>query len=356
MSTAPVSIGAMHHESRMLRRLRIAILPAAIGALAIALTLVAIRPGATAALPVDLGRITTSDTFGVGATTQATLELRNHGHADIRPRFSVTWLPYPYYWRIDSGPAVLGPGQTATYVVEAPDPTSAPPNGTYFTLRVNDAGSITYAISSTLFVDNMNNAVRNPTFKLWTRDPTTGLQAPLGWQSYSRSGSGDQTIAEPVDAFGVKALHLGVVQDGQPDPGGWTHTGVTQEIPFPTHAFSITVLSRAPFVAQTGGWPLTAFGFEVSDPKNGLVWILFQPTGVGDLEYDLPSGHHIKVFDVPLGQWATRRVDLSAMYRALGWEPAGTVTLKLFIAASSARPADIDGLIANVAEDAPSSR
>jgi len=353
MTMTPVSLPSTHRASRKLPRLRDAILPLAIGLLAAVLTIVALRPNTPASLPVDVGIVSTSDTYAVGATTQATIALRNHGQVEVRPRFSVSWLPYPYYWHIVSGPAVLAPDQSATYVVEAPDAASAPPDGTSYTIRVNDAASITYAISSPLFVDNGGKAVRNPTFKLWARDPVTGLEAPAGWQSYVRRGSGDQATAQPVDAFGIKALHLHVVQDGQPDPGGWSHTGLTQEIPFPARPFSMTVLSRAPFVAQEGGWPLTAFGFELSDPKNGLIWVLFQQTGAGDLEYDLPSGHHIKVFDVPLGQWATHSIDLPAMYRALHWEPSARVTLKLFIAAASARPADIDGLVSGIADTPP---
>lgn len=204
--------------------------------------------------------------------------------------------------------------------------------------------------SPSLFVDDGGKVIRNPTFKLWARDPVTGLRAPAGWQLYERRGSGDQTSVEPADVFGVEAVDLHVAQDGKPDPGQWSHTGLVQEIPFPTDAFSVTILSEAPFTTQPGGWPLTAFGFEVSDGKNDLIWILFQPTGNGDREYDLPTGHHIKVFDVPFGQWATRSIDLPAMYRALNRGPVDRVTLKLFIAASSAQSADIGGYIAGLAD------
>jgi hypothetical protein len=125
MSLTPVSAFPAHQTSRRkFPRLRDAILPAAIAALAAVLTVAALRPNTGAALPVDLRVVSTSDPYAVGATTQATVALHNRGRADIRPRFSVTWLPYPYYWRIISGPAVLQPGAAATYVVEAPDSTS----------------------------------------------------------------------------------------------------------------------------------------------------------------------------------------------------------------------------------------
>lgn len=346
MSLTPVSTLPASTSRRMAPGLRDLILPAAFVVLVAMLTFTALRPEAGATLPVNLNVISTADPYAVGATTQAAIALRNHGSGEVRPRFSVTWLPYPYYWRVISGPAVLQPGETGTYVIEAPDSASAPPDGTTFTFRVNDAASITSRGSSPQYRDDGGSVVRNPTFKLWTVDPVSGLRAPAGWQIYERRGSGDATTVEPADALGIGATHLRVMQDGKPDPGLWSHTGLTQEIAFPNRPLSLTLLSRAPFVAQSGGWPLTAFGFEVSDPQNGLIWVLFQQTGKGDLEYDLPSGHHIKVFDVPLGEWATRSVDLAEMYRALNWAPAERVTLKLFVAASSEEPADIEGYIA----------
>ena len=347
MSMSPIpTFPAPPMRGRKLLRPSDLIIPAALAVLAAMLTFTVLRAGPGAGLPVDLSVASMADPDTVGATTRASVMLTNRGQADVRPRFSVTWLPYPYYWRIVSGPAVLRPGDTATYIVAAPDPASAPPDGTTFTLRVNDAASITYVTSKPLFVSGGGAVVRNPNFKLWAADPFTRIESPAGWQPYERRGAGDLTIVEPVDAMGVPAAHLRVRQDGLPDPGRWSHTGLTQEIAFPDSPLQFTMLSHAPFVAQTGGWPLTAFGFEVSDAKNGLIWVLFQQTGRGDLEYDLPSGHHIKVFDVPLGEWATRDFDLAATYRSLNWAPAGRVTLKLFIAASSEAPADIDGFVA----------
>lgn len=333
------------------RRLSIrnVIVPAALLGLALLLTLAALRSEQRDSLPATLAVTSLEDPYGVGATTRATVELRNEGGTEMRPRFSVTWLPYPYYWTILSGPPILEAGATATYVIQSPASTSAPNDGQAFNIRVNDGRSITYSISEQLREDKRSIAVRNPTFGLWSQsDPTTGLDAPAGWNVYRRRGIGDAAALSQADAFGVSAVHLAVGQDGQTDDGAWSHTGLTQEIPFPEGPLAITVLSFAPYRAQPGGWPLTGFGIEVSDPKNGLLWILFQPTGRGNLSYDLPSGHHIEVIDVPLGQWATERIDLEALYQGLRWAPAETVTLKVFAAASSTEAGSVEGYVARI--------
>lgn len=98
MSLTPVSVfPAQQISRRKLPRLRDAILPVAFAVLAAVLTVAALRPATDATLPVDLRVVSTADPYAVGATTQATITLRNEGRADVRPRFSVTWLPYPYY-------------------------------------------------------------------------------------------------------------------------------------------------------------------------------------------------------------------------------------------------------------------
>lgn len=325
------------------------IVPVVLALLAAGLSYVALHGGAAARLNVDLHVVSTSDPLDLGATTRATIELTNRGESDMRPRFSLTWLPYPYYWHVVEGPPILAAQQHATYVIEAPDAVAAPHDGETFSIKVNDAASITYAISAPIMIAKRDLSVVNPALKMWTqRDVSTGVVSAAGWNLYSRRGDGDATEVVPASAFGVSAVRFRVVQNGQPDPGGWSHTGLTQEIGFPEVPFNVTVLSEAPFEAQDGGWPVNGFGIEISDASNGLIWLLFQPTGNGDREYDLPSGHHIKVFDVPLNTWTKRSIDLPDLYHRLNWAPSKKVTLKLFIAAASSRQQDIQGYIAGI--------
>ncbi len=322
---------------------------AAVAALVLALIVVAVQGESDATLPVDVRPVSTGDPFGLGATTVATVELHNRGHREIAPRFSVSWIPYPYYWRILSGPVILEPGQSATYMIQAPDSVSAPHDGERFQIKVNDTRGITYAISAPIEKKKRDLPIVNPSLSMWTqRDPATALISPAGWNMYERRDSDDRTTIEESDVFGIHAAHFHVVQSGSPDPGLWAHTGLTQDIPFPDQPFDIRVLSRTPYEAISGGWLLTAFGIEVRDGKRGMIWLLFQPTGNGDREYDLPNGNHIRVYDVPLNQWAARTIDLAALYRQLHRRVPERITLKLFIGASSSEPNEVDGYIASI--------
>lgn len=289
------------------------------------------------------------DPLEIGATTRATVTLRNEGKEEIRPRFSVSWLPYPYYWRIASGPEVLKPGATETYVIEAPESVAAPHDGVRFQVKVNDATSITYAISRALVRGDDRLPVVNPTLRMWTdRDPSSGKISPAGWHIYTRADGGDAAVVEPSTIDGVEAAHFHVEQDGKTDPGLWAHAGLRQDIPFPRSRLTVKVLSNVPYEAITDGWLVKAFGLEISRGDRQRIWLLFQHTGRGDLEYDLPNGQHIVVYDVPQGVWVDQSIDLPDLYRRLNWHTPKQVSLKLFIAASSFTEAEIDGYVAGI--------
>ena len=354
MTSRPVTVSLGRHirlESlqTLWRRVRIWIVPAAVAFVALALLALGIIGQSNATLPVDVQVLATSDPMEIGATTQATVQLTNHGAAIVRPRFSLSWLPYPYYWRITSGPTQLRPGQTATYSIESPDSVAAPHNGERFQVKVNDAQSITYAISSPITKGNATIPVVNPGLRLWTQqDPATGLFSPAGWKIYRHApGNNSATIASATDA-GPASAYFHVVPNGHGAPDEWTTTGLQQDIVFPSQPFDIRVLSRVNYDAIPDGWLVTAFGVDVSYGKQDDMWLLFEPTGSGDKDYDLPNGQHIQVYDVPYGQWATRTIDLPAIYRQLNWAPTRYVTLKLFMGVSSYARGNIDGYIGGI--------
>lgn len=330
-------------------RTRNGIIAVAVVALVAAMVVAGVLGESYATLPVDLRVTSTADPLDIGATTRATMTLRNRGRDEIAPRFSLSWLPEPYYWRIVSGPLVLAPGQSAQYTIEAPDSVSAPADGEPFQIKVNDSGSITYAISAPIEIPKRRLPIVNPSLSLWTqRDPATGFISPAGWSMYEHHDRDDRTTIRQADVFGVQAARFHVVQAGHSDPGLWAHTGLIQQVPFPTRPFEIRVLSRTPYEAISGGWLVTAFGLEIRDGSQNVMWLLFQPTGNGDREYDLPNGYHIKVYDVPFGAWATRTVDLPALYRELHRKQPRSVMLKLFLGASSAQANDVEGYIAGL--------
>ncbi|MHB8377030.1 MAG: hypothetical protein ACYDEB_08755 [Dehalococcoidia bacterium] len=340
-----------------LPRTRNAVIAAATLALVVTLAVAAALGQSRATLPVDVRVLSTGDPLALGATSEATVALRNHAGHDVTPRFSVSWLPYPYYWHIVSGPDVLRSGQSATYKIVAPDSTSSPPDGVRFRIKVNAAESITYAISAPIAKPKRDLPIVNPGLQMWTqRDLATLLYFPAGWNIYQHHGSGDRTTIGPGTVDGVEATRFHVVQDGLPDPGLWSDTGLMQTVPFPDQPFDVRVFSRTPYEAISGGWLLSAFGIEIRDGQRWPIWILFEHTGNGDREYDLPNGFHVRVYDVPAGEWTTRTVDLAALYRQLHRSQPALLSLKLFIAASSDRANDIDGYIAGIALHAAGSR
>lgn len=324
-------------------------LPAALLVLLVGLVVIAAVGESAATLPVDLRVVSTGDPMHLGATTQATVLLTNHGDHDLHPRFSLTWLPYPYYWHIDSGPEILRPGETATYEIEAPDAVAAPHDGERFQVRVNDPSDITYAASSPFQNGRSILPIVNPNLLMWSQqDPSSGLIGPAGWTIYRNVDGEDEATLDRQTMFGVDAAHLHVTQRGPHEPGHWTHTGIAEDIPFPTAPLDVRVLSRVSYQSVANGWLLTAFGLEVTSTKHESTWILFERTGSGNRAYDLPNGQHIEVYDVPPDQWTTVTVDLMDLYRRMHWAPPRRVLLKAFIGASSSTKADIDGYIASI--------
>ena len=355
MTSLPVTMSLVRRARMRLlgdaarQRLRLYTVPVVLVAVVAVLVVLAFAGQSTATLAVDVQVVSTSDPMRLGATTQATVQLRNHGGNAVHPRFSVSWLPYPYYWKVVSGPPVLAPNETATYEIEAPQSLAAPHDGERFQIKVNDATSITYAISAPITNGGGVLPIVNPGLRMWTQqDPASGLFSPAGWKIYEHTPDDNIATIAPVTTDGFDAAYFHVVQSGKPDPDEWTHTGLTQDIPFPSEPLDIRVLSRVPYQAITDGWLVTAFGIEVSYGKRESIWLLFEPTGSGDKEYDLPNGQHIKVYDVPFGAWTTRTIDLQALYRQLNWAPRQRVTLKLFMGVSSYAKADIDGYIEGI--------
>ncbi len=288
----------------------------------------------------------TSDPLQVGAMTRATIEVENRSNHPIRPRFSLTWLPNPAYWRVIAGAEMLDAGAIATYEIEAPESVAAPYAGEAVQVRVTDGDGRRFAMSEAAEVQPSRHAIANPTLGLWSqRNGLDAMQAPAGWYPYRQIGASDRATIAPDIVQGVDAARFNVVQDGEPDRGGWAHVGLAQEIAFPRKPFDVHVFSAAPYFANEAGWPLSAFGIEIDDRANGLIWLLFQPTGNGDRDYDLPNGQHIHVYDVPQRQWASRAVDLPALFGALDRKAPDKLTLKMFIAAESSRPGELEGYI-----------
>lgn len=325
------------------------LLPSAIVIVVLAMTVIGIVGQSYATLPLDVEVISTEDPLEIGAATRATIEITNRGDAEMRPRFSVSWLPYPYYWRVVSGPKLLQPGETARYVIEAPESVAAPSDGERFRIKVNDATSITYAVSEPIQRGDTRMPIVNPGLRMWTqRDPATGLLSPAGWYIDIRRGKGDIATIEPGSVEDVEGAHFRLYREGRIDGDKWADAGLWQQIPFPIDPLQIQVWSDAPYQAITDGWLSTAFGLEVRRNERERIWFLFQHTGRGDLEYDLPNGHRIKVFDVPQRRWVVETIDIAGTYERLNWRKPKNISIRLLMAASESVETDIEGYVAGL--------
>ncbi|MBI5284180.1 MAG: hypothetical protein HY874_03715 [Chloroflexi bacterium] len=310
------------------------------------------RDGTSGQLAATVRVLATSDPLQIGSMTRATVEVENRSSRPMEPRFSLTWLPNPAYWRVIAGPEILEAGSIATYEIEAPESVAAPYAGQAVQMRVTDGDGGRFVMSEAAEVQPSQHAIANPALGLWNqRSGLDAMQAPAGWYPYRQIGAADRATITPETLLGIDAARFNVVQDGESDRGGWAHVGLAQEIAFPRKPFDIHVFSAAPYFANEAGWPLSAFGIEIDDRANGLVWLLFQPTGSGDRDYDLPNGQHIHVYDVPARQWASRTVDLPALFGALDRKAPDKLTLKIFIAAASDRQGELEGYISGFTGD-----
>lgn len=326
------------------------------------LTLAALHGSYSESLPVSVRVVSVRDDSQVGAITSAVVRLTNHGARTVSPRFALMWKPQPARWRNISGPALLEPGATATYNIVTEDGATSPPLGQSFQVKVNDSGSIVSALSRTVHTEKGTYVLTNPRLVLWSKNDmlltpqyTVNLAGPFGWTQWVRMGPDDQVAIDPVSISGAQAVRFSAVQGGKSDPGGWAYGGLSQQIDFPSVPLAVTTESRADFKMLPGGWPLTAFGVEVSDGVGHVAWLLFQQTGSGDLDYDLPTGQHIHVYDVSPGRWVTTTVDLRQMYSRLGWSLPKKLNLNLFVGASDRQRTSIEGYIAEIGA-APSAR
>ncbi len=324
------------------------IVPLVAVGLAAVLVITAVHSSFTQSLGVSVRVDSVSDSDQSGFITDVSIDVTNESDHPIDPQFALVWKPQPARWRTIAGPATLAAHERATYQIEPIGAVNAPPLGQDFQVRVNAPNSIVYALSSTVTTQRQDLALKNPSLRWLPGDAIASSAAPIGWNEYEQRGEGDVAEVAPASVFGIDATHLSIEQDGQPDSGGWSHTGLSQEIDFPSQPFDVTVLSRAIYKTSNGQWPLDAFGIQVSDASKHVSWLLFEDTGKGDLEYDLPDAPHMKIYDVHSGEWARRTVDLADLYRRMDWAPTATVTLTVFIGASSHLAQQFDGYVASI--------
>jgi uncharacterized membrane protein len=241
-----------------------------------------------------------------GRVTAMTVDVINKSDRVIAPRFAVqhanTTLN-PIAWSIQSGAAILRPGQSDTYEITA--------NGEANTFIVHDTAQLVVtdaggdyslrAVASTGLDQSYlwPDAITNPRFSFWADGK------PIFWQARS----------QPIDSGSLSMIH----RDGQDAvilkldarEQGLNYIALENRIVFPSKPFGIWIYSDS----IPPNSPARAYGIEIDDGQHRL-WILFGPKA-----YSGPtSAHHVINRLVPENRWVYQEVDLAAAYAEAGWQ------------------------------------
>jgi len=254
------------------------------------------------------------DTGGIGAVTNLTVEVTNHGLSSIEPVFSVLWSQYPYYWKIESGPQYLAEGNSATYQIYADSPDKAIPNYSTFIVRVNDAHSGVYYVSKTMTVDLTSlPMVLNSEFQYWTRDSMWNSAVPFQWTLWPIMGHDDTFSVSYDNISGQMALGMTVNREEPLSDADWTTLQVKQVINF-TDTMGVWVYPT--FSYEGGNTPRKVYGIEINDETN-ILWFIFSNKNVG--VYDVSEHTRVIVLNTTLDTWSFRQLDILQQYQALNW-------------------------------------
>lgn len=151
--------------------------------------------------------------------THLSVTIKNNESEPIEPRFHTLHnaTVSHFYWKIVDGPEQVKPSETATFIIQSPEPQAAFPYKTEGLLRINDVGDDKDVIQqiSGFNVPEYTN-VLNPDMSYWTVHQTKNTHAPYRWipedvsepieqteNGYVRlrTRSGEQTILRQVIPF-----------------------------------------------------------------------------------------------------------------------------------------------------------
>jgi tetratricopeptide (TPR) repeat protein len=234
--------------------------------------------------------------------TRLQVEVTNHSDRVLNPRFSVQ-REQPYPWLIESGPEVLQPGESATYVTRSGYPAVAFPASEGAQIVVTDGGS-DYALREEVDIPpeptfrDPDLAV-NPEYKYW--EDTS--QLPAGWALSARPAGSGAVQMDTVDSR--EALVLLATSSGLR-----SQMRLSQQITFPG-PFDIWVYPTASVSEPRRG---AGYGLEFFDGHN-RIWVLF---GNADDRGFLDAQTAYIVIPTPLDQWSLQNVRLEEIYRELG--------------------------------------
>lgn len=253
------------------------------------------------------------------------LRLTNEDALPFRPVFDVVreGQSTRFAWKVVSGPAVLGAGESATYRIRAPAAVAALRYGQEFGVTVKDRDSSRVVKSAPLILERLAAEpvrIANPRFTAWESPSREVGLRPFGWRATTNGEPGEETVVRRI-AEGVR-LEAGNVH--RTASGPWCMAGLGQEIAHPPRlAIELTAASVLPRPDVT---PAVVTGLEIADGDR-RVWIV--PTAVATQETRVRPGSldYVFVF-VPAepGKRIRTIVDVAAVYRSQGWPIPETVT------------------------------
>lgn len=271
---------------------------------------------------VDLTRLfLTSDR--VPALDGIQLQVSNPTNRLMEPNFWVKMtgnqmLP----WDTVSGPAVLGPGQTASFSIRPTYPEYDVPFGASATVILMDSSSGSISGYSPAFAVNpdQNSSLINSNLKFWIAGSGLAAAHPFDWGLTAEGNATMQDVAlVPAERAGQACLDLSYKRRASTD--GWGRLVFDQWAEFPDQPLRIRVfpetLSALPeTISSSPVAPTTAFGLEILDGGHRL-WYLFSNSQ--ELEWtDGSSAYHSLI--TPSGRWSTVTIDVAGDYKRFGWQ------------------------------------
>ncbi len=236
------------------------------------------------------------------------LTLTNDSSAVITPRFF--GMRYSgsaaYPWKIERGPLTLEPGESGAYAITAdrlPQRMLVASTGGQIILE-DAAGN--YALRQVLTIPPVpdladTDLIANAAFTYWNSQNTQ----PIRWSIQSDFQS-TLSMAQPDDR---PALAVVVTNTARVE--GLALHRISQTVVFP-EAFDLWLYPpAAPIDPQQ-----TVYGVGFDDGTHRL-WLLYGDTAPG--EGDLSTNEHYMLLPASPGEWSRQHIDLSALYKTLGW-------------------------------------
>ncbi len=246
-----------------------------------------------------------------GTIRNLTLTVENRSDEPLYPRFAVRqWGWQPFFWDVQTGPAMLAPHSQAVYTIS----TDYPPymfnieRGAQIT--VSDAERYAVRRSAVLEGDialRFVDAIPNGEFRYWQDN------RPFLW---GLMGSGTVRYNEDVEVIELEAAAA--------EAGHQQITMLDTWVPVPTVPVGVHV--KVPAEANHLPDLTSVYGYEiVLTSTQARIWVLF---GDQNRHGQLGENWYYWMEHTPRDEWVRQTLDIQQILRALELDPAPTPVLR----------------------------